>query len=226
MRPPLFVLMPGLDGTGHLLRGFREAAPREHDCLTIAYPADRVLGYGELETYVAERLPKNRDFVLVAESFSGPLAIRLAQRADVRALVLCNSFVRPPRSPLLRFAAIAPLFRIRLPEAVLSYLMLSPKATPELTRLFLDTLREVRPDVVAKRVRELLRVDERETLRAMKKPLLYLRGIADRLVRGKSIAEVVQAAPQTRIAFIPAPHAVLQMAPERSWAEIRAFLEE
>jgi pimeloyl-ACP methyl ester carboxylesterase len=225
MRSPFFVLLPGLDGTGHLLEPFLDSAPAGYNGIIVNYPRDRPLGYDELERLVDERLPKNRDLVLVAESFSGPIAIRLAHRQNVRALVLCNSFVRPPRSPLLRFAAFAPLFRIRLPESVLSYLMLSPKATPELTKLFVDTLREVRPDVVAKRVRELLRVDERETLRAMKKPLLYVRGIADRLVRGKSIAEVVQAAPQTRIAFIPAPHAVLQMAPERSWAEIRAFLE-
>ena len=71
------VLLPGMDGTGDLLTSFaaRLAAHRPVDI--IAYPAGQPLGYAALQTYIESRLPAGR-FVVIGESFSGPLAIAVA----------------------------------------------------------------------------------------------------------------------------------------------------
>src|SRR6202000_2904266 len=77
---PVLVLLPGLHGTGKLFTEFVEALRSTVDCVVVAYPKDQPLGYGELEGLVISALPKDRSFVLLGESFSGPLAIRIAAR--------------------------------------------------------------------------------------------------------------------------------------------------
>ena len=95
---PVLVLLPGLDGTGILFRQFVEAIGASVDTQTVAYPADQPLGYAELETLVREALPRDRPYVVLGESFSGPVAIRLAAKppAGLVGLILCVTFAKNP----------------------------------------------------------------------------------------------------------------------------------
>lgn len=74
---PSAIVLPGLDGTGVLLEDFAAALSEHFDVQVIPYPADKPLRYPQLCAFVRERLPPG-DFILVAESFSGPVALRLA----------------------------------------------------------------------------------------------------------------------------------------------------
>lgn len=223
----LTVILPGLDGTGDLLHGFSSAAPPQFTPLVLPYPRDRELGYDELEEYLASVLPRQNNLVLVGESFGGALAIRLSRRSGVsaRAVVLCNSFVSPPRRPALRHLARTFVFGVRLPQPILAAFMLSPFATPKLTAQFAKAISSVPAKVIAHRVRQLLAVDERERLRTgASKPTLYLRGTHDRLVPQRAVDQVVASLPNTVVAKIAAPHAVLQTAPAEAWKHIESFL--
>lgn len=213
-------LLPGLDGTGDLFAPFVAAAPADVKCIAFRYPCDEALGYDELEEFVAARLPREERLVLVGESFSGPIAVRLAERFSDRValLVLCNSFVTPPWPSFLRHVARTAVFRMPLPERILASLMFAPFATPALTSALIGAIRQVEPFVLAHRVRQLLTVDEVATLRRIEVPVVYLRGTHDRLVSSKAVAQVVAAAPQMRMCEIEAPHALLQTAPAEAWA--------
>lgn len=219
------VVLPGLDGTGDLLDAFCAAAPPAVDCYLVRYPTDEPLDYRALEAYVTERIPPERRITIIAESFSGPIAVRLAARFGdrVKALVLCNSFVTPPRSRLLRLLARPMIFRIRLPERILAALMLAPLATPALTAAFASAIRRVHPTVLAIRVRELLSVDEIETIRRVTLPIAYLRGSLDRLVPERALRVLIEAVPAVHVFRIEAPHAILQTAPNAAWAAIHSL---
>jgi pimeloyl-ACP methyl ester carboxylesterase len=221
------IVLPGLDGTGDLLEGFRAAAPANVKCIGVSYPTGERLGYDALEEYVVAQLPKDRVWVMVGESFSGPVAVRIARRFPdkVGAVVLCNSFVAPPRSPLLRIFARTALFRIPLPERILSFLMLSPVATPRLMHALTAAFRRVEPSVLAHRVRQLLSVDERRTLALLKVPVTYLRGTSDRLVPTRVLNEILTALPSVRVQHVTAPHALLRTEPEIAWAAIRSLIQ-
>ena len=78
----------------------------------------RPFGYAELADHLSPTLQLTPDTILLAESFSGPLAITLAARHAVAALVLCNSFVAPPRARALRAFAIPLLFHVRPPASL------------------------------------------------------------------------------------------------------------
>lgn len=127
-----WVLLPGMDGIGRF-RGFKEALGGETDCLALSYPPDVPLGYDALTTRAREALPRDTDYILVAESFSGPIAIRLAAERPpgLRALVLAASFCRSPVRGLKRAAlryAGASLFRIRPPRFVAKCFLLGSAA--------------------------------------------------------------------------------------------------
>jgi pimeloyl-ACP methyl ester carboxylesterase len=81
------VLLPGLDGTGALFEGFMRAAPAGVSLDVVALPP-KPSGYAELAEHLSSTLRLSPDTILLAESFSGPLAITLAARHMVAALVL------------------------------------------------------------------------------------------------------------------------------------------
>lgn len=72
------ILLPGLDGTGRLFAPLIKILPSHYSPLVVAYPHDETLSYAALIDYVQGLIPKEESHILVAESFSGPIAINLA----------------------------------------------------------------------------------------------------------------------------------------------------
>lgn len=216
------ILLPGLDGTGELFAPFLAVAPADVECVVVRYPPDRALNDHDLEACVLARVPSDRPLMLVAESFSGAVAVRVAARLGDRVtkLVLCNSFLTPPRPSFLRHFAIAPLFRVPFPERVIATLMLAPFATPALASQFRAALRRAQPAVLAHRLRQVLTIDELATLHRVTAPVIYLRGTRDRLVPRRAVEQLHRALPAMRIHEIDGPHALLQTKPEACWSSI------
>lgn len=210
------VLLPGMDGTGKLLGDFARALPPHLDARVVSYPAGEVLDYAALEQRVASSLPTDGSFVLLGESFSGPIALRVASRspAGLVAVILVASFARSPRTLLraLRFLIRPWLFRVGPPRFVLRRLLLgadAPDATVEELRAALST---VAPAVLASRLREIASVDVTDELRRCPVPLLYVQGRRDRLVPARVGDGLRLLRPDLTIATIDAPHLVLQRA--------------
>lgn len=95
---PTIVILPGMHGTGELFAEFIAALPRAVESIVVSYPPDRPLNYAELEKLVRASLPVERPYVLLGESFSGPIAVSIAasKPAGLRGLMLVGSFVRNP----------------------------------------------------------------------------------------------------------------------------------
>ena len=98
------ILLPGLDGTAKLFEPFIAAAPSRFSVTPVALPCEK-LTYEELADSVASTVPDG-PVVVIAESFSGPLAIALAERHPIAAFVFCNR----PRAVKYFRAAGAKLF--------------------------------------------------------------------------------------------------------------------
>jgi pimeloyl-[acyl-carrier protein] methyl ester esterase len=226
---PALVLLPGLDGTGLLFRPLLEVLPESLHPIVVSYPPDRPLGYRELEEFAAKSLPTDREFVIVAESFSGPIGVRLAARhpPGLRGLVLVASFVTNPMTPGWRHLSPfvrAPLFWFGPPKSLIRRRLTGPDATDDLVDRVVAANRLLSASVIARRVREVLRVDATEDLVEVHAPMLYLRGEADRQL-DPGIPEALAAVrPDMEFETIPAPHLILQCEPGRSAEVIRSFM--
>ena len=221
-----------MDGTASLFHRF-DAALRAHgaiDTLAIAYPA-APLDYAALEAYVRERLPRDRPFVLLAESFSGPLgaALRADPPPGMRALVLCCSFVRNPRpmlAPLRHLLGLVPFGA--LPGFALRQALLAPYATPQLQAELAAALAQVPPATLRQRLRAVLEIREKDASRSFARgslPVLYLRALHDRLVPPANAVQILRRAAGAQVIDIAAPHMMLQAAPEAAAVAVAAFID-
>ena len=222
------MLLPGLDGTGTLFEGLTPVlAPRFETIHVATYPTHRFLSYAELLPYLNEITPTD-PFILVAESFSSPLAVKFAACHPVNlvGLIICAGFVTNPAgrwSYGVRLLANPLLLGIPLPDFLLDKFLIGPCADVALHGAVRHALSLVQPNVLARRVHAVLECDAREDLRRAKVPIMYIQGESDRLVRAPCFQEIQRLRPDTILASIPAPHLVLQREPEKAAAVVGEF---
>ena len=213
--PPI-ILMPGMDGTGILFQPLeRELRARGATEVRITrYPTDEVF---DVEAYLAHVPLAQTDAVhLVAESFSGPLAIQLAAREGirVRSMTLIASFARSPRPRLLSaarsmghgiFAAPPPSWAVRT--------FMAGGAEAALMGEIRRAINLPSPRAMASRLRWLSNVDVRDELRSIACPFRAVLATRDRLVPTASHHELVSLGASA--ADVDAPHLAAQVAPGR-----------
>lgn len=221
------VVLPGLDGTASLLTAFATAArPHFSSVRVVSYPRDRVLTYSALEELSRGELPSDTPFMLLGESFSGPIALAIAANPPpgLVGLVLSTTFSRSPVPYLSPFAPMAAFAPVRgLPPSLLSWLLLGRWATPELVSSLQSALASVSPSVLRSRAAVALRADASESLGNVSVPVLYLRATGDRLLAPATGDRIVAAIPQASLVNVAGPHLLLQAAPESSAAAVVAF---
>lgn len=225
---PRAILLPGLDGSGRLFQPLLAARPRAFDPELVSFPPDRPLGYDALADLVRPRLPRRR-FVLLAESFSGPLAVRLAAERPrgLAALVLAATFLHRPLDPLLhplRGLVGARFFGVPMPAPLVRRFLAGPDAPDALVEEVRRAVAEVTPEVLAHRSAEALAVDARGALAGVEVPILFLAPAHDRLIRRDAHADLLALRPDAEVAPVEAPHMVLQRCPHASLARIEEFL--
>jgi pimeloyl-[acyl-carrier protein] methyl ester esterase len=223
--PRHVVLLPGMHGTGELFSHFVLLKPLDFDATIVALP-QKPLSYSDLERLIEPRIPGGVPFVLLGESFSGPLAIRLAAKRppNLRGLILCNSFVSPPRAACWKLLPWRGIFHFPLSNAVVRRYLAGGNASDGLIAEIRETISHVSPQVLASRVRTVLTSNSVEALRACEVPILYLRGTADRLVPDSAFRTIVAIVPSAKRCDIPGPHMVIQVNPREVWQAITEFV--
>jgi sigma-B regulation protein RsbQ len=222
------ILLPGMDGTGELFAPLLAEWPPGLPVTVVRYP-DRAAGYADHVAVARAELPRDRPYVLLGESFSGPIAIRLAAQApaNLRGLILCASFLTCP-NPLLRaLRALAPFATPKLlPDLVKHHSLLGRFSTPALRAAHSRALSHVSSRALTARLQAMADIDVRAELRELDLPALYLRGTRDRVIAARYGAEFAANARHGRLVDIDAPHLLLQAQPREAAALILDFLRQ
>lgn len=223
---PVLVLLPGMDGTGLMFGPFLGVV-EGLDAQVLRYPPE-LTAYSDCIAYARAQLPAGRPFLLLGESFSGPVAIALAaeQPTGLLGLVLCSTFARSPH-PGLSWAA--PLVRalpsFRMSHWLIRYLLLGTWATKDLLDLA-DHLPAVVPSATMKaRLLSVVAVDHTPLLSRIQVPVLALCATQDRLVPKASDRWTKAHLPGLETTLIPGPHWLLQARPEATARAIEGFLQ-
>lgn len=216
-----------MDGTGEhfapVLRALNDRLP----VTVVRYP-DAPLEYAEYERIARTALPRDRPFVLLGESFSGPIALSIAaaKPPGLAGYILCASFASCPRRLLRILRPLLGLLPIhRTPRALSAHFLLGRFATPELRRANASALRRVSPQTLRARLAVVADVDVSAKLCEIGVPGLYLRGTEDRLVPRDVCHALRRGAPRLRVVDVEGPHFLLQVNPRAAAQAIGDFVE-
>lgn len=223
------ILLPGMDGTAALFDQLIACLPASFEAIPIAYQTDQPLTYPELSELVRSRLPDLEPFVLMAESFSTPVAIQIAgkQPSGLKALIIVAGFATNPASDWAsRIAALLlPLLgRIRFPRFLIQRYLLGPNASQLLVDAVKRAVSSLRPEVVVSRLMSILHCDVRTELAQVDIPILYLQASRDRVVLPRCLDGILAIKPDTTVVRIDGPHLLLQREPRQSAEAVAQFL--
>ena len=225
------VLLPGMHVTGELFSGFMSRMPEPMQIEPMHYPTDASPSYGQLLDAIRSFVPTSAPYILLAESFSTPLAIQFAATnpPNLRGLVLCVGFATSPLRGWRRSLAalIAPLaFRLPLPKVAVSHFLVGKDAPESLHASVRAAIRSVEPAVFAARAHQVFSVDARLALSRVSAPILFIQALQDRLVDESSLAEMRAIKPQIKVARIAGPHLILQREPQQAAEVVTSFIQQ
>lgn len=225
------VLLPGLDGTGNLFTPFVDALPDWVIPVIRNYPIDVFRSYDELSSELNFALADSEPYALLAESYSSPIAMRLAASSppNLKALVICAGFAaRPVGEPVrLLLSGLTPfLFSSVLRDFAIRNFLLGGSGTPELTRWVRQAVSSVRRDVLGERLRAVLTCNERIALQRITVPVLYLQAAKDRLIKRSAFARMQAIKSGIELSQIDGPHLILQAEPQKAAEVVVRFLAD
>ena len=224
---PELILLPGLDGTGKLFEPFVEALNGRIKTRVVSYPSDQPLGYEELLSYVTSCFPKEKQFILLGESFSGPLAVMAAaQRPEnLVGIVLSASFAKNPLPVIiqkLQWVTSTPLMYLRPRRTIVNFLT-GRRCDPGRRKWILENLPEIDTEVLRKRIKEVFKVNVREQLKNADVPVLYVGGVTDWLIGKRALDTIWLCRPDVQIKILDTGHMVLQCQAEEAAEAILKF---
>jgi pimeloyl-[acyl-carrier protein] methyl ester esterase len=222
------VLLPGLHGNGDLYKDFVAALPQTFLSKALIYPNDVSLSYADLLRLVQFSVEDSQPFVLVAESFSTPLAIQFAAMnpPNLKGLILCAGFATSPLRGTMGILGryLTPALPL-LPAGVAGAVMVSGSHPPEsiLSRLR-SAIDSVRPAVLVDRARSALACDVLDELSRIEVPVLYMQAAHDRLVNPACLEEMRRAKPDMEVEVLNGAHILLQLMPQESARVVARFV--
>ncbi len=224
-----FVLLPGMDGTGDLFAPFVTALGPAFKVVIARYPDDRDLGYTELESIARAMLPSNEPYIILGESFSGPIAISLAASApaQLKGLVLCCTFARNPRPGLAALRQLIDLVPIgSMSVRLMSHLLLGKFSNTTLRSMIRRSMAKISAATLRARLRAVLSVDVSNELEKTKIPLLYLRASQDQIVPSAASELITKLCRHAKVVELNAPHFLLQTASLDASRVVSEFMRE
>jgi len=217
-------MLPGLDGTGLLFKPLIDLLPAHLKPIVVNFPIDKKLGYEDLLPLVIKALPKNEPFVLLGESFSGPLSILVAatQPQGLIGIILCASFITCPQHLVPKWSE---KLVYETPFRVSSMIV---KAISFFGWYYSDEFKRalslVKPEVFAHRVKEVIKVNVVAELEKCRLPILYLQGKNDFLVPSSNFDKIKKLKPDVKCAQLETSHMVLQTKPNEAVSLINNFI--
>jgi pimeloyl-[acyl-carrier protein] methyl ester esterase len=224
------VFLPGLDGTGISFEPLGRILPEDVSVTVIRYPDDQLLTFEETVRCAAEQIgPQCENAIVLAESFSGPVAVELVSSGMLKpkGLVLCATFARAPRPGLFKLLSYLPLawlIRMPFPKYLFKHLV---EGGEKNTELFVSMWQRVKVRVQAKvlvhRFRLISRVDVRNRLTKLAVPCLYIQAAGDRSIPESALSDFTRAVSDLSVKRIKGPHYILQAEPNACLAVIQEF---
>lgn len=217
------VFLPGFDGEAELRQPFVAALAERHPARAVGYPNRTLASLNGYARHAAAQVAPHARPLVIAESFSGLVALRWAANdPHVAGLVLCGAFARSP-------AALASL-GAKMPSVTrflgaryfhASGLVQSDPARRQWSQGLSSAVGRLEPDVVSERLGLIAAEDASRDALSLTIPVIVVEFEND-LIVGRSATEHLAAnCPGCTLVRLPGPHFALETRP-RDCAEALA----
>ncbi len=90
------ILLPVFDGTGILFKPFVDLCPPGFETDIVKLPTEGNQSYEDLSQKILKKIPEKYQYILLGESFSGTIAIKIAsnQPPNLLVVILVSTFIR------------------------------------------------------------------------------------------------------------------------------------
>ena len=189
----------------------------EFELSVVEYSTQKSLA--DLVDSALAQLPNKRNISLIAESFSGPVAISiLAQEGALfGASVLCATFTKSPHRYLARLAQRLPvsMWDLHSIHRIALDLFGINKSTPaNIREAALCALEKIGPTTLRSRVKILSELDVSDEIVNIRTPMLYIYPGQDRILSESSVRKQMAGLQNIRFTRVAGPHLLLQTNPE------------
>ncbi|MFK7910793.1 MAG: alpha/beta fold hydrolase [Akkermansiaceae bacterium] len=228
-RDQVWTFLPGLHGTDELYEKLRANLPAEQACEWVNLPAKGKQDYSYLSKWLDEELDnlEGTQRVLIAESFSGPLATRLAslRPEEVSAVVLASSFCDAPLNPGIALLPLRPLFMVKPPRKALQHFLIGEESNDDEVQELRKIMRSISSSTLSRRVRAILELETEDSPQLKGLPMLILQAKDDNLIPWEAQQRLEARYPEARVHWIDSPHMILQKHPAVCIENIIDFVE-
>lgn len=220
------LLLPGLDGNATLFRSFQQFLAKDLSIQALALPEEGEQDPISLMDRLSSRIDWEDSLVLVAESFSGPLAYQLylRNRTNIKAMIFVASFLSRP-NPLLSLAKILPLrcFPLQRPPAfALRRFCLGLQCPQEVVSEVQAAISQTPQETLARRLLALNSLPLPQE--KIEVPCLLLQANRDLLISKRTQKTFEQVCRSLKVRNVDGPHFLLQANPQEAAREISEFL--
>jgi len=223
----IWTFLPGLHGTPELFSEVQGMLPEDVRAEFVELPSNDRQDYPELSDWLANHLTPDTPRILIAESFSGPIALHYAEKNShtVCGIVLAASFYSSPVSKLLTILPLRLIFAFRPPEFLLKLFLIGKDTTQEQLTTLSTAIQQTSPSVIASRVRAILRLKSKNRPLLPDMPMMILQAKEDNLISSKTQLHLEQAYPNAKVNTIQSPHLILQREPKLCLDHILDFVD-
>ncbi len=218
------ILMPGMDGSGFLYQPLSELLSNKglSNVIEPLNPHQDKHAYIE---YLEDKYA-DEDLVLVAESYAGHIATKLAIRANlnIKKLVIMASFLENPTklTELEKYFSMNIIKNPILPEKVLGMTLFGSGSNSRLIQLFKEAMQDVTEKQLAQRISDMrtLQLPEEN----IGQPTLYIQASNDWLVPARNLESFKKIYSNLSVKQLKATHLVAQGNAQECAESIRDFL--
>ncbi|MGJ8655123.1 MAG: alpha/beta fold hydrolase [Akkermansiaceae bacterium] len=231
------VFLPGLHGTAELFDNLVSRIQRleinlevSFQTTLISYPTDLKQSYAKLFKWLCSDLSLDKttgqQTVIIAESFSTPLALKLANKFPkaIHAVIIGGGFCASPANPGFALLPIRPLFLIAPPRTAVRHFLTGTNSSSELVTKVRSAVKHIPAKTLSQRTRSILTLEEEQTPTIINTPVLLLQAEHDALIPWEVQNQLEQHLPHATSHWIDSPHLIFQAHPQSCAQLIVKFL--
>lgn len=214
------ILLPALDGTGLMFQAFIRELGESFETTVISYPQSGPQDYDCLAKHVREKIPEGENYLVLGESFAGPIVYRIATSdpEHCKGAIFVATYLTNPQPKLLRILSFVPSsiisFFVSRPSIVRKA-SLSRAAEREVAKAIANNFSTVPPAVFKDRLAVIGEELEVPTQK-LNLPCLYIKATDDQLVLVDRLPDFKSLSSSFEVASVRGGHFVLQENPKNS----------